>query len=201
MNRFALALLLSASSACAQQPDSGDRFETLFGFELNQTNLGAIERALGPAERFEVPDSHREFAICYQLPQASTIVTFISGREFGLGEELLLGFSVDSTNASSFPCSRLRGEVDQPTVAGLRLGMTEREFRTIVGDPVRAIPPNSLDRLFVTERKLTEQDYSRMSVEARQQLGRDSIDVTLGVGGIFQAGVLVSFSVHRVETF
>jgi hypothetical protein len=201
MNRFALALMLSASSACAQQPDSGERFETLLGFQLNQTNLGEIERALGPAERFEVPDGHHEFAICYQLLQASTIVTFISGREFGLGEELLLGFSVDSTNASSFPCSSLRGQVDEPTVAGLRLGMTEAEFRAIVGDPLRAILPNSLDRLFVTERKLTERDYGRMSVEARQQLGRDSIDVTLGVGGVFRAGRLIGFSVHRVETF
>jgi hypothetical protein len=201
MNRFAVALLLSASSAFAQQPDSGDRFGALFGFELNQTNLGEIERALGPAERFEVPDSHGEFAICYRLFEATTIVTFISGREFGLGEELLLGFSVDSTNASSFPCSHLLRQGDEPAVAGLRLGMTEREFRTIVGDPVRAIPPSSLDRLFVTERKLTERDFSRMSVEARQQLGRDAIDVTLGVAGVFQAGALVGFSVHRVETF
>jgi hypothetical protein len=200
MKRFAVVLLF-ATNLFAQEPDSGERFDTLFGFELNQAGLGEIERVFGPAERFEVPDGHHEFAICYQLLQASTIVTFISGREFGGEEEALLGFSVESTNASSLPCSLARAQFDEPTVGGIRLGITEQEFRAIVGDPVRTLPPNSLDRLFVTERRLTERDFSRMPVDARQRLERDTIDVTLGVGGVFQTGVLVGFSAHRVETF
>ena len=200
MKRVAL-VLLAASTALAQEPDSGERFDTLLGFELNEANLGLIEQMLGRARQFEVPEGHHEFAICYQLRDTSTIVTFSSSDEFGGEDRELLGFSVDSTNSNSSPCATSQVERGEPNVGGIRLGMSQEEFRVIVGDPLRAVTPSSRDRIFLTERKLTAEDYSRMPAGARERLGRDTIDVTLGVAGFFENGVLVRFSVNRVETF
>jgi hypothetical protein len=131
-----LATLCASPSVLASA--DGHEFTSLLGFELNTVTLGDIRERLGDAPIVENdnPADHNS-SICYLA--RSGIVRFLSAEPGGEVRELL-GFEIeDRAQENTGSCVPLplasAGASLQP--GGLRLGMTRREFATVVGENVR----------------------------------------------------------------
>ena len=195
-----LAVPLMALSLTAGADDAGGRFESLLGFKVNAATLGDVATRFGTAERFEIPEGHHDFAICYRLTDAPGIVMFESSGEFGGPEQLLLGLSVQEDNSRNFPCAISRISTKQLTFVGLRLGMTEEQFRTVVGEPVEYLDNGDLIRFFVSERKLNADELKSTSAQWPGSNKSPAVDVTHSVWGRLTHGRIVAFGCTRVET-
>ncbi|MEQ1802456.1 MAG: hypothetical protein ABL989_11070 [Gammaproteobacteria bacterium] len=193
-----LALLVVYSSALAEKV--GDRFESLLGFTLNAATLDDVTARLGAAKRFDVPEGHHEFAVCYQLPDTTTVVMFSSDGEFGGPEAELLGISVLEENENQFPCSPIAASQEVLDFYGVALGLTEKQFRMTVGEPLQPTDNGDLVRFFESERQLTPEELKRISVNYPGIYDRPVADVTHSVWGSFKDGQLVAFGCWRMET-
>ena len=193
-----LALLVAYSSTLAET--AGGRFESLLGFTLNAATLDDVTVRLGAAKRFDVPDGHHEFAVCYQLSGATTVVMFSSDGEFGGPEAELLGMSVLEENVQQFPCSPITALPKALAFNGVALGLTEEQFRMTVGEPLEPVDNGDLVRFFESERQLTPEELKRISVNYPDVYARPVADVTHSIWGRFKDGQLVGFGCWRMET-
>jgi len=193
-----LALLFAHDSALAET--AGGRFESLLGFTLNAATLDDVTVRLGTAKRFDVPEGHHEFAVCYQLSGATTVVMFSSDGEFGGPEAELLGMSVLEENVQQFPCSPVAALPKALAFNGVALGMTEQKFRMAVGEPLQPVDNGDLVRFFESERQLTSEELKRISGNYPGIYDRPVADVTHSVWGRFKDGQLVGFGCWRMET-
>ena len=200
MKQVALLVALFAMHGLVFAESAGGRFESMLGFALNAATLEDVTNRLGPAERFDVPEGHHEFAVCYGFPDSKAVVLFSSDREFGGAEEELLGVSVLEDNALGFPCAPLESASQQVGSDGLRLGMSERDFREVVGDPVERADNGDFFRIFDSERPLTRDELKKISVGFPGVYDRPVIDVTHSIWGRFDDHRLVGFGYWKVET-
>lgn len=198
MKLLAVPLLTFALAAGAD--DAGGRFESLLGFKVNATTLDDVAKRFGEAERFEVPDGHHDFAICYRLKDAPSIVMFETSSEFGGPEHELLGLSVQGDDSNKFPCAISDISTKQLTFDGLQLGMTEKQFRQVVGEPAKYVDNGDLVRTFQSARKLNADELKKISAQWPDIYDRPVADVTHSVWGRFRDGRLAAFGCWRVET-
>ena len=195
-----LAVALLVYSLAAGADDAGGRFESMLGFKVSEATLGDVAAIFGAAERFEIPEGHHDFAICYRLTDAPGLVMFETSGEFGGPEQLLLGISVQEDNSRNFPCATSDISRKQLTFDGLRLGMTEKQFRTVVGEPVEHLDNGDLIRLFVSERKLNADELKSTSGQWPGTNQSPVVDVTHSVWGRLEHGRVVAFGCTRVES-
>ena len=200
MNRAALATAALLFSCALFAESANGRFESLLGFKLNATNLTEITKRLGEAERFDVPEGHHEYAICYRVKDSPNIIVFSSGAEFGSPEEKLLGLSVLKDNLRGFPCSTSTILHKQILFDGLRMGLTEKQFRALVGGSPKILESGDLVRFFESERSLSETELKKIAESYPDIYKRPVADVTHSVWGRFKDGLLIGFGCWRIET-
>jgi hypothetical protein len=195
---FLVALTLS-TTVSAEQP--GGRFQSLLGFSLNGATLADITHRYGEAAEFELPEGHHESAVCYSVGNSGQIVLFSTDGEFGGPEKELLGISIRSSNTEHFPCSPLAVSPEQLVMDKLSLGISEKQFRVIVGEPAEQTGPNTLSRAFEWERTLSIEETEKMAKVFPGIRQRPVADVSHSVWGVFKEGRLAEFGCWRMETY
>jgi hypothetical protein len=178
------------------------QFWTPFGFSLNDVSLGDVQRRLGSAQSFEVPEGHHERAICYLSMDESTVVVFSSG-ELGGGTQLL-GVSLELASLRSYSCSKPAADLPATFPMGLHVGMSEQEFLKTAGVPFERVTFTTLRRFAdlkrtlptaESEKRYGDKETSRLIQENGGMDGSQAFWVTL------RDGRVVALSVWKEETF
>lgn len=200
MKRILFALLVLIPCLTPLARDASGKFEALLGFTLNQANLGEITQRLGATKRFDVPDGHYEYAVCYQAKDSNQIVIFSSSLEFGGNESELLDFSVQEANQSHFPCavSTIKSALLQ--LDGLRLGISEDAFQAAVGGGAERNENGDLECHLDTTRPLSAAELKQIAPDDPDIYKRPVIDVSHNVWGRFHSGRLIAFGSGKLET-
>jgi hypothetical protein len=189
-------------SSFAYAESAGGRFESILGFRLNNVTLKDVTKKLGEAKRFNVPEGHHEFAVCYEIANSKKILIFSSSEEMIDVEEEVLGFSVQSENSEHFPCTKSTITERQIHLDRLYLGMSEAEFKAVLGGEIAVVDNGDLIRYFDYERPLTKQEAEKIAKDHDfpEIYDRPIADVSHTVWGTFKNGKLIRFGFWRFET-
>jgi hypothetical protein len=203
MKRFTLIIIFFILiSSFAYAESAGGRFESILGFRLNNSTLKDVTKKLGEAKRFNVPDGHHEFAVCYEIANSKKILIFSSSEEMIDVEEEVLGFSVQSENSERFPCTKSTITERQIQLDKLYLGMSEAEFKAVLGGEITVVDNGDLVRYFDYERLLTKQEVKKIAKDHNfpEIYDRPIADVSHSVSGTFKNGKLIRIHLLRYET-
>jgi hypothetical protein len=196
MNRVAtfLILLVSVVPALAEAPYA--KFTTLADFAPLKATFKDVFERFGEAPEFKIRGGHFEHAVCYESSDSQAILVFYTDEEFGGREKRILGISVQGKNDEKYPCKVARLQGVSLSLGGLKLGLTQTQFRTIVGPGVEQTVPGTLKRFFEYTRPFTSEEKRTIGA-----IERPEFDVTHSVWGVFDRGLLVQYGMWKVETF
>jgi hypothetical protein len=202
MKQFTSIIILILISSFAYAESAGGRFESILGFRLNKVTFKDVTKQLGEAKRFNVPEGHHEFAVCYEVANSKKIIIFSSAEEMIDVEEEVLGFSVQSENSECFPCAKSKITEKQIRLDRIYLGMPESEFKTVLGGEITIVDNGDLVRYFDYERPLTKQELEKIAKDnnSPEIYDRPIADVSHSVSGTFKNGKLIRFHFVRYET-
>ena len=171
-----LPMLLLLSPPVVAHP--GETFTHLAGFSLDHATLADVQLRYGKSPRQETGQSGGyEAWICYSTPTAE--VQFKSG-ELGGGTQLLAFVLRNLSHNGNCPKP---AKPIQPSIGGITLGVTRKQFEGIVGIGV-TWSANIGTGIFEHQTKSSGVTY----------------DVSTTVIGTFQSGRLTKLEVWKVET-
>jgi hypothetical protein len=181
----------------------GDKFTSFAGFELGTVNLSEIQNNLGKAKVVETGDAGDYTAsICYIVPTG--VVLFLAGEMDGPNHDLGgFGFARETDRQ---PCAKWPKSLAIPSLnlKGIRLGLSQKEFRSVVGTPVR-LDGQKAYAAFESKRKMTKKEISRLPKDIQSEIKtgklQDSVDVFVSLNATFSNGVLKELRVWKSETF
>jgi hypothetical protein len=202
MKLFTFFIILILISSFAYAESAKGRFESIRGLSLNKATLEDVTKKLGKAKRFNVTEGHYEFAVCYEIANSKNIIIFSSSEEMIHIKEELLGFSVQSENSECFPCAKSKITEQQIHIDRIYLGMSETEFKAVLGGEITVVDNGDLVRYFDYERPLTKQELEKIAKGHNfpEIYDRPIADVSHSVSGAFKNGKLIRFRFLRFET-
>lgn len=174
--------------------DDGARFTAFAGFDLGIGTLDDVQHRLGATQAVHTGDAgESETRICYSTPNG--VVGFLSG-EMGSNSDLL-GFSVSS--ARDRRCARWPRAVPVPALqlAGIRPGMTRRQFESAIGAKVDWQKNGDGQASFESKRKPTASELAALPESERADA---MLDVVVSVIARFSGGRLIEVQAWKVET-
>lgn len=195
-------LFCTVLSACATvQADDVSQYQKPLGFELNRSTFADVRSAFGAADQFDIPESHHEFAICYRSKESDAIVVFMSAREFGGPDKTLLGAAVHATNSLDFPCSPASLSESDLKIGGLRIDISEGQFRSMFKDEPKQSDFGHLFVHFDIRRSLTSEENDGFTQRFGEDHGITGADSSLGVWCRIADDKVVEFGVWQEETY
>jgi len=179
-----------------------DSHLTVLGFTIGKNSLREIQASLGPAKIIQESE-HAPSQICYQSAQKTdgTILIFEAGP---LGAwQTLTSFVIQSTS-SSIESNRCHQTdlVSQKihTKSGIKLGLTQKQLRVILGVPTKVIK-NNWFYLYQSQRKMTQEEIERLASKwpiARQQ---PYFDVNCFIQITYSNSKLTKIMIGKAESF
>ena len=177
-------------------------YQTPFGFELEVATLSDVLGAFGEADRFEIPDSHHQFGVCYFSSNWSeAIVIFVSGREFGGPQEKLLGVTIQAQNAREYPCAASELNSTDLVIGELTLGHSRDQFESLSTKEVAVTEEGYWYFDLEYRRTLTDAEQSAFDRRGLGNTTPDGIDVGLGIWSKFDGSRAVEIAVWQISTY
>lgn len=201
MKRFYISCIFLCMAFNAQAGDDVHTFESPMGLELLHSTLGDVASRFGAAKRFQEPESHHEFGLCYTVKDSTAVVIFGSGLEFGGPEYALLTFRVLDKNDQKLPCFPSAITASNLRLGNVSLGISKSQFIAAVGEPVTEFDKNGIQHFFEWQRHPTITELEQFDDEYLEKHGEPVLDVLVAVWARFDNGVLVEFGSSKIETY
>lgn len=180
----------------------GDSHLTVLGFTIGKNSLKEIQVSLGPAKILQESE-HGPSQICYQSTQErdGTSLIFEAGPLGGW--QTLTSFVIES-NSESIESNRCHQAhlVSKRihTKSGIRLGLTQKQLRVILGAPTKIIK-NNWFYLYQSQRKMTQEEIERLAIKwpiVRQQ---PYFDVNSFIQVTYSNSKITKIMIGKVESF
>jgi hypothetical protein len=137
-----------------------------------------VQRAFGPAPASE--PGHHDLSVCYHVAASKTLFVFTSGMEGISASFTMRRFT--GRPPEGCPALQLGAKRLALSIAGLELGLSDKRFRSIVGN-VLTLADGAL--------------AARFARVERQPMSRAPLDVIIGVEGRFVSGRLVDLVIWK----
>jgi len=188
-----LRLVLPVASN--EKPPADSQFSIL-RVTVGKDDFQTLQDKLGPTKKCHVSD-HDGFDLAGYSDSAGTLV--FEFAEIGGGD--VTAFSLGPpTRAVACRLSPLRPEhLQLVTGGGVRLGMTEQEFRVLFGEPVTRNRSGNWKYDWTFDAKYTE-DEKRAAIAAGHPVASDTYLVGVIVEARFANGVLQYFYISKTES-
>ena len=197
----ALALCAVFSACDAPAPHSIESFQSPLGFRLKSATLPDVAEIVGPAEEFELPESHGGIGICYEAGRDGPIVVFMSDHEFGGTDKVLLGVSIREENSLDYPCSGSSYRGGDLLLGPLALAVRLDEMETLIAATEVRTYKNITTFFIKRRRELTKEEEARFAADFDSYEAPDGADTVLGIWGIFTDDQAESLGVWMEETY
>ncbi len=162
---------------------------------IGKDNFQTIQKELGPTKKCHTKQHDGVDVAGYADPDESLVFEF---GEIGGGDVTAFFLSVPS-RTTECPLSPLPAGVSHlATNGGVRLGMTDREFVNMFGDPQSKPQPNCWKYEWTLEAKYTEEEKKDARSAGHPAL--DSYLVGITVEAKFKDGKLIYFYIAKLET-
>lgn len=200
---FGLSLLISSEAAPLRElkPQDAEIFTHIAGFNLADSySFDALAEKFGATKVVATGDaSTSDFRVCYKTSDGKAAVTFFHG-------ELNWGFTVTKIRNVEKHCTKTSALTpSQLNIAGIALGMDKDAYRNILGKP-HSENNNHIQHEFSYVHNLTDSELNELvdrSIKNGSEINPDDYrrsDVFIGIDAFFTDGLLIRFSVTRVES-
>ena len=192
---FVLLLRQHSYSASKEKPPSDSNF-SIQKVTIGKDNFQTLQDKLGPTRKCHT--THHDGVDIAGYADSTEALVFEFG-EIGGGDVTAFSLSLPNGTAKC-PLSRLpTGVSELATNGGVRLGMTDREFVSIFGDPQTKTRSNYWKYEWTLEVKYTEGDKSA-AASAGHPAPADTYLVGITVEAKFQEGRLIYFYIAKLQS-
>jgi hypothetical protein len=190
-----IAGLLIANPVAAY--DGYEKYLSLLGFKLEETNLNEIRKELGASNIIHTGDAAASYyALCYVSPDEKKMIIFESG-EMGGGDHTLLSFIVKKANQDAKNCSKLGKAYTNYDVGVLSVGQNFEAVRREMPQPITETK-NGVQHKHFGKIPFTKKEIEKHSV---QDMKYANWDVSIFIDVYIKQGIVSGYKVSKVTSW
>ncbi|TPW17879.1 MAG: hypothetical protein FD130_489 [Halothiobacillaceae bacterium] len=194
ISKTLIAILSLSFSFTVDAVEGYDRYLSLMGMTLEETNLHAIREKLGNTPLKNDDDS---YSICYSSKQSNATL-FFGSNELGGSKQRLLNFYVKNGVAAEDQCTAITADPKLFRLGAIELGKDINTVKRQLPQPVEEIKERGLLHRYYGKIPFSKKEIERLQVE---DLNHAFWSLLLFIEVFEEQGVVSGYKVSKLTSW